>query len=150
MKRRLVSFVFILSSICAFAKEIPQPPIAKKVPHEMTIHGDTRADPYFWLRGRNNPAVKAYLEAENVYADAIMAYTKPFQDELYQEILSHIKETDLSVPYREGEYIYYTRTQQGKQYSIFCRKKEISMLRKRFCWIGMSWVRAFLILARGH
>jgi oligopeptidase B len=101
-----------------------EPPVAKKVSHETSIHGDLLKDDYFWLRGKSNPDVKAYLEAENAYADSLMAPTKGFQEKLYQELLSHIKETDVRVPYRQGQYYYYSRTEQGKQYPIECRKKE--------------------------
>jgi oligopeptidase B len=102
---------------------LPAVPVAKKVPHETNIHGVTLMDNYFWIRDKSNPEVKAYLEAENTYADAAMASTRKLQDALYHEILSHIKETDVRVPYREGEFFYYSRTEQGKQYPIFCRKK---------------------------
>jgi oligopeptidase B len=122
--RKNLSILFLLfCCLYASAKEMPQPPVAQKIPHEMTAHGDTRMDPYYWLRERENPQVKAYLEAENTYANAMMAYTKPLQDTLYKEMVGHIQETDLSVSYREGDYFYYSRTEQGKQYSIFCRKK---------------------------
>jgi oligopeptidase B len=100
-----------------------EPPVARRVAHPTTIHGDTRADDYFWLREKTSPEVAAYLEAENAYTDAVMAPTEPFQDALYREMLARIKETDLSVPYREGGYFYYSRTEEGKQYPIFCRRK---------------------------
>ena len=87
------------------------------------MHGDRLVDDYHWLRNRDNPAVRAYLEAENAYAEAVLAPTKPLQEQLYQEMLSRIKQTDLSVPYREGEFWYYTRTEEGKQYPIHCRKR---------------------------
>src|SRR5438270_4458321 len=99
-----------------------QPPIAKKVPKETTIHGETLVDNYFWMRDKANPEVAAYLEAENAYTDALMAPTKDFQSALYKELLGHIKETDVNVPYKEGVYFYYSRTEQGKQYPIYCRK----------------------------
>ncbi len=102
-------------------KQFP-PPVAKRVPKTHTIHGDTRTDDYHWLREKDNPAVRAYLEAENAYTDAVMAPTKDLQERLYQEILGRIKQTDLSVPYREGEHFYYGRTEEGKQYGIHCRK----------------------------
>jgi oligopeptidase B len=88
------------------------------------IHGDRRVDDYYWLRDKANPEVAAYLEAENAYADDVMAPTEPFQEALYEEMLARIQETDLSVPYREGGYFYYSRTEEGKQYPILCRKKE--------------------------
>jgi oligopeptidase B len=101
----------------------PRPPSAKKVPKVDTVHGEHRVDDYFWLREKTNPEVAAYLNAENAYTDAVMKPSKALQEALYQEMLSHIKETDLSVPYQEGGYFYYSRTQEGKQYPIYCRKK---------------------------
>ncbi|MFI5198718.1 MAG: oligopeptidase B, partial [Thermoanaerobaculia bacterium] len=97
------------------------PPVAKKVEKVVTLHGEARSDPYFWLRDKPNPDVAAYLEAENAYTAAVMRSTEPFQDALYSEMLSHVKETDLSVPYREGDWLYYFRTEKGKQYRIYCR-----------------------------
>jgi oligopeptidase B len=101
----------------------PVPPIAKKVDKVLTLHGEARSDPYAWLRDKPNPEVAAYLEAENAYTAAVMKPTEPFQGALYSELLSHVKETDLSVPYREGDWLYYFRTEKGKQYRIYCRKK---------------------------
>jgi oligopeptidase B len=99
------------------------PPMAQKVPHAKVLHGERRVDNYFWLREKTNPAVREYLEAENAYCNAVMKPTEGFQEKLYREILSHIKETDLEVPYRENGWFYYSRTEQGKQYSIHCRKR---------------------------
>ena len=99
------------------------PPVAKKVPHPTTINGKTLTDDYYWLRDKTNPEVRAYLEAENAYTDAIMKPTEAFQGKLYSEMLGRIKETDVDVPYREGDYFYYSRTEAGKQYGIRCRRK---------------------------
>jgi oligopeptidase B len=99
-------------------------PMTEKKPKTTTIHGDTMVDDYFWLREKSNPAVIAHLEAENAYAEAFMKPTTAMQDKLYKEMVSHIKETDVSVPYRWGKYLYYTRTEQGKQYAIYCRKQD--------------------------
>jgi oligopeptidase B len=98
------------------------PPIAKVVPKEITFHGDTRIDPYFWLRDRKDPDTIAYLEAENQYTSAQMKDTESLQQKLYAEMLGRIKQTDLSVPLRRDDYFYYTRTEEGKQYAIQCRK----------------------------
>ncbi len=87
------------------------------------VHGERRVDEYFWLRERDNPEVRAYLEAENAYADALLAPTEPLQSRLYQEMLGRIKETDQNVPYRKGSFFYYSRTEQGRQYPIHCRKE---------------------------
>ncbi|MBI3698058.1 MAG: S9 family peptidase [Acidobacteria bacterium] len=99
------------------------PPVAKQVPHTISLHAETLTDPYFWLRDRNNPEVIQYLEAENRYTEAVMKHTDGLQTRLYQEILGRIKETDLSVPEKIDDYYYYSRTEQGKQYGIYCRKK---------------------------
>jgi oligopeptidase B len=107
----------------AVAEESVKPPSAKKVRKASTLHGQPRADDYFWLRDKPNPDVAAYLDAENAYTDAVMRPTQGLQEALYKEMLGHIKETDLSVPYREGGYFYYSRTEEGKQYPIYCRKK---------------------------
>ena len=102
----------------------PLPPTAARHPRESELHGETRIDDYFWLREKTDPAVAAYLEAENAYADAVMKPTEPFQEALYKEMLGRIQETDLSVPYREGGYLYYARTEEGKQYPILCRRRD--------------------------
>ena len=99
------------------------PPIAKTKPKVDTVHGEERVDNYFWLREKSNPQVIEYLEAENRYTEAMMQHTEDFQEQLYQELLGRIKETDLSVPEKMGDYYYYTRTEEGKQYPIYCRKK---------------------------
>ncbi len=104
-------------------KEKPVPPVAEKKPKELTIHGHTRVDDYFWLRERENPEVIAYLEAENAYTEAMLEHTKPLQEKLYQEIVGRIKQTDESVPYFWNGYHYYTRFEEGKEYPIYCRKK---------------------------
>ena len=101
----------------------PAPPAAKKVHTENHINGGNLADDYGWLRDKKNPEVAQYLEAENTYADAIMKPTEALQQKLYDEMVSHIKETDVNVPYRYGEYFYYSRWEKGKQYQIFARKK---------------------------
>ncbi|MEW6735795.1 MAG: S9 family peptidase [Acidobacteriota bacterium] len=98
-------------------------PAAKKITKTSTIHSETRVDNYFWLREKTNPEVISYLESENAYTNTMMKSTEAFQETLYKEILSRIKETDLSVPYRESGYYYYSRTEQGKQYQILCRKR---------------------------
>jgi oligopeptidase B len=99
------------------------PPVAKTIPHITEINGYTMTDNYAWLREKTNPEVRAYLEKENAYTDAIMKPTEPLQQKLYDEMVSRIKETDVEVPYREGDYFYYARTEAGKQYVIRCRKK---------------------------
>ena len=101
----------------------PAPPVAKKIPRVTEINGRKLVDNYFWLREKNNPEVKAYLEGENAYTDVVMKPTEPLQKKLYDEMLSRIKETDVDVPYKDGGSFYYSRTEAGKQYQIRCRKK---------------------------
>jgi oligopeptidase B len=99
------------------------PPVAKKIAKVDKLHGDIRTDNYFWLRDKQNPEVISYLEAENRYTESMTKNIDGFQQTLYKEILGRIKQTDLSVPYLLGGYWYYTRMEEGKQYSIYCRKK---------------------------
>src|SRR6266550_13801 len=98
------------------------PPAAKILPHAMTVHGDTRIDNYFWLRDKKDPDTIAYLEAENRYMREKMQHTEALQASLYSEMLGRIQQSDLSVPVKRDQYFYYTRTEEGKQYSIYCRK----------------------------
>jgi oligopeptidase B len=102
--------------------QLPTPPVARKVHKETLLHGVTLADDYAWLRDKQNPEVMTYLEEENAYADAVMAPLAVLREELYNEMLSHVKQTDISVPYRDGDWWYYSRTEEGLQYAIFCRK----------------------------
>jgi oligopeptidase B len=102
----------------------PQPPIARREPVEHILHGDRRVDHYGWLREKENPEVIAYLNAENAYTDAVLHDTAPFQEKLYQEMLGRILQTDLSVPYRLRGHLYFTRTEEGKQYPIHCRRRD--------------------------
>jgi oligopeptidase B len=101
----------------------PVPPTAKRVPNVTEVNGHKLVDNYYWLRDKTNPEVKAYLESENAYTDAVMKPTEPLQKKLYDEMLGRIKETDVEVPYKKGDYFYYTRTEAGKQYPIRCRRK---------------------------
>lgn len=99
------------------------PPSATKIPYVREIHGETVVDNYFWLREKDSPQVRAYLEAENAYTDEVMAGTERLRESLYEEMLARIQETDLSVPYRFGRHLYYHRTEKGKQYAIHCRRE---------------------------
>jgi oligopeptidase B len=99
------------------------PPTAKKIPHRLSLHGVNLSDDYFWLKEKKNAEVIRYLEAENAYRTAVMKPTEPLQKTLYEEFLSRIKQTDLSVPYREGNYWYLSKTFAGKQYPTFVRRK---------------------------
>jgi oligopeptidase B len=99
------------------------PPVAKVVSKQISLHGDTRQDPYFWLRDRKDPDTIHYLEAENEYTQTVMKPTEGLQAKLYAEMLGRIKQTDLSVPVKRDGYYYYSRTEEGKQYATYCRKK---------------------------
>ena len=98
------------------------PPVARKIPHVTKIHGDKLVDNYFWLRKKTDPRVLDYLQAEDAYTDWFMKPTLPLQDALYREMLARVQETDQSVPYRDGEWFYYHRNEEGKQYPVYCRK----------------------------
>jgi oligopeptidase B len=98
------------------------PPRAQRLARTTTLHGHTLCDDYHWLREKDDPQVRAYLEAENAYTAAVMRPTEKFQDALYHEMLARIKETDMGVPYRYGPYEYYSRTQAGDDYPIYCRR----------------------------
>ncbi|MDX2127507.1 MAG: S9 family peptidase [Chloroherpetonaceae bacterium] len=128
MMRNLIQYLIImlifttLTSCSDTVKKQPTPPIASKKPKVDTIHNEILVDDYFWLREKSNPEVIAYLEAENAYTDSMTSEIKPFVDSLYSEIKGRIKEKDMSVPYQNGNYSYYTRFEEGKQYGIYCRK----------------------------
>ena len=98
------------------------PPVARRQTTEAVHFGHTLKDDYGWLREKTNPEVTTYLEEENAYTAQEMKPTEDLQARLYAEMVGHIKETDESVPFREGEYFYYSRTEQGKQYPIYCRR----------------------------
>jgi oligopeptidase B len=102
----------------------PIPPVAPRRAHVSASHGAGRVDPYHWLRQREAPAVRAYLEAENAYSRAMMRPSAAFQARLYREMLARIKQTDTEVPYRDGRFYYYSRTRKGRQYRIYCRRRD--------------------------
>ncbi len=120
----LISSV-ILTSHCTSSPEMPKPtpPVANQVPHELTIHGNTRIDPFFWMNERENPDVTTYLEAENDYLRASLAHTEQLQERLFEEMKGRIQETDESVPYFKNGYFYYSKFVQGSEYPINCRRK---------------------------
>ncbi len=139
-----VSYIFTLSALLCFSncktspdvsetdssslmnmigKNIPTPVAAQKA-KELSIHGDTRQDPYYWLNDRENPEVIAYLNDENAYLDTITAHSKPFQEKLYNEMVGRIKQTDMSVPYKDNGFFYITRYEEGQEYPIHSRRKE--------------------------
>lgn len=118
-----LGIIFSGNIVMMAQNETANPPVAKKIAKTNNFHGEQVVDNYFWLREKTNPEVIHYLEAENAYTDALMKPTEALQNKLYQEMVARIKETDVNVPYRKGNYYYYSRTEQGKQYQIYCRKR---------------------------
>ena len=123
--------------------------MADKIPQTRQIHGETLVDDYSWLREKSDPKVVEYLKAENDYAEAMMQPTKEFQKSLYEEMLARIKETDVEVPFNNG-YFYYTRTEQGKQYPIFCRKKGTLKAPEEITLDTNKMAKGHRILASAH
>lgn len=122
----VVLLVAAISGSNLFAQVDMKPPVAKKEPKVLKIHGYEITDNYAWLRDRSenkNPEVIKYLEDENAYTESHMGPHKAFADNLYAEMLGRIKQTDLSVPVRMGEYWYFNRTEEGKQYPTYLRSK---------------------------
>ncbi len=117
----ILSTAMFSMSACA-KKASPKPPVAEIVPKDVSVHNDKRVDDYFWLREKENPEVIDYLKAENAYTETMMAHTEKLQTQIYDELVGRIKETDLDVPVKWGDYFYYNRTEKGQQYSIYCRK----------------------------
>ena len=119
----LVALPLLLLTGVIAASAQSTPPAAPTADHREERHGATVVDNYYWLREKSNPKVVEYLAAENAYTKAMTADLAPFQDSLYKEMLARVKQTDLSVPVRRGDYLYYSRTEEGKQYPIQCRRK---------------------------
>ncbi|MCU0684850.1 MAG: S9 family peptidase [Polyangiaceae bacterium] len=101
----------------------PAPPVAKKVPSSTLLHGAERADDYAWLKRKGEADVEDYLRAENVYAEAALRPTEGLQKRLYEEMLGRVQQADVSAPYPRGGWLYYRRTDEGKQYPVYCRKR---------------------------
>jgi oligopeptidase B len=129
---KIIRLTLIIVATAVLAAEETQPnpsgtvtpPVAKKIHTENHILGGTLVDDYRWLREKSNPKVAQYLEAENAYAAEVMKPTETLQKKLYGEMVSHIKETDVNVPYKQGDYFYHSRWEAGKQYPILGRKRE--------------------------
>ncbi|MEW6412892.1 MAG: S9 family peptidase [Candidatus Zixiibacteriota bacterium] len=119
-----VFLVFLPVVSSCIQQRRPTPPAAQIEPYFTTIHGVTLEDNYHWLRERGNPAVMRYLEAENEYTAQMMKHTEDLQRKLYNEFLARLKETDQTIPEKDGNYWYYERTEEGRQYPILCRKKD--------------------------
>ena len=117
----IISFA-VFALVSDLSAQRPAPPRAEKIARVDTLHGDVRVDNYFWLRNKANPKVIAYLDSENAYTAVGMHHTEALQGKLYSEMLGRVKETDLTVPFRNKGYWYYSRTEKGKSYPILCRK----------------------------
>ena len=100
------------------------PPLARPIPKTTLLHGETLADPYFWLREKENPEVRAYLEAENAYADVVTSNGAGIAASLYDEMLARIEEDYTSAPYRFRGYLHRVRTAKGRQYPLHERRRE--------------------------
>ncbi|MGH3258703.1 MAG: oligopeptidase B, partial [Streptosporangiaceae bacterium] len=103
-----------------------EPPTAKQVPSERTYHGDTVIDEYAWLAAKDDPDTIAYLQAENAYTEAATAGLAPLREQIFAEIKARTQESDLSVPVRKGGWWRYSRTVEGQQYAVYCRREVLS------------------------
>ncbi|HEY0049579.1 MAG TPA: hypothetical protein VGB68_09860, partial [Pyrinomonadaceae bacterium] len=122
----LTGIIISGGSVAIVAQTDMKPPVAKKEPKVLKIHGYEIVDDYAWLRDRNdkkNPEIMKYLEAENAYTESFMKPHQPFIDNLYKEMLGRIKQDDTSVPYKLGDYWYFNRTEEGKQYPVYLRSR---------------------------
>jgi oligopeptidase B len=113
----------VATLLVACSADNAEPPMLAKIPEKLEIHGDVRIDNYFWLNERDNPDVIDYLEAENAYIERAMAPYEGLQNSLFEEMKSRIKQDEQSVPYRDGDYFYYHRYEEGREYPIYCRRK---------------------------
>lgn len=118
----VVSMVAFTFACTDGSEKSAAPPKAKKIEKQLTNHGITRIDNFYWLNDRENPEVINYLNQENAYTEAMMKHTEAFQEKLYNEMVGRIKQTDESVPYKLNGYYYYTRFEEGKEYPVYCRK----------------------------
>ena len=130
--RSLVLWIVALSQIAGCAHPEPEsaasaaqhaPPVAPRHPKRIEQHGQTRVDDYAWLREKDSPEVLAYLHAENAFTQQLMRSTEALQEKLYSEIVGRIQQTDETPPVRRGTFLYYSRTTEGKQYPVYCRKR---------------------------
>jgi len=123
----LATLIILIAPALYCAREAhrpaPTPPIAKIIPKADTLFGDVRVDNYYWLRNKENPEVIDYLRAENAYADSMTSHLKDMRDMLYDEMVNRLVETDTTAPVKIDDYYYYSRTEKGMQYPIYCRKK---------------------------
>jgi len=122
----LAVFLTIIFAIVNCSQKRPNEkfelPAAKKIPEKISVHGHTRIDNYYWLGDRDNPEVIEYLKAENKYTEKVMSHTEALQETLFEEIKERTEETDFTIPERIGDYFYYERIEEGKEYPIYARK----------------------------
>ncbi len=124
MKIATIIFALLTGLTPIFAQNEVKPPVAERIPYQIkSAHGDTRTDYYYWLNNRDNDKVIDYLKAENDYLTASMQHTEKLQARLFEELKGRVKEDESSVPYKKGDYYYYTRYVVGGEYPIYCRKK---------------------------
>ena len=125
--KNLIKAIALSGCVMVFIPKMIQavePPMAEKIPHKLKHLGHERTDDYYWMKDRKNPKVTGYLKSENAYTQSVMKHTEKFQEKLFKEIKSRIKKDDSSVPYKYGEYYYYSRYEKGKEYPIFARKRK--------------------------
>ena len=142
MRRLRVLFLTSLSIVVAagpgLGAQDVSPPTARIVAKIDTLHGDVRTDNYFWIRNKTDPQVIDYLNAENAYTAAKMKHTEALQQKLYDEMLGRVKETDVSVPYRENGYLYWNATEKGKSYATFMRRRAMAGDQRRAADPGLG------------
>jgi oligopeptidase B len=155
MRAPLLRSLLIMSVISSpawagFDLTQPKVPVAAKKPKDVTVHEDKRIDDYFWLREKQNPEVIAYLEQENAYTEAVLAPAKPLREALYQEMVARIKEDDTSAPVPYLGYAYYSRTEKGKQYRIYCRKAQAEDAQEEVLLDLNTMIGTHTYIAVGH
>jgi len=104
------------------AGQLPTAPVAPRRPYVLAHHGDERIDDWYWLRERDDPDVREYLEAENSFTEAALAHLAPLRDQIFEEIRGRVRESDAAAPVRHGPHEYFRRTQEGLQYPVHCRR----------------------------
>lgn len=144
MKKLPVFLCLLFLPMSIQAQQDPAPPVAEKIPTELKKHGEIRIDEYYWLRERENQKVIDYLNAENDYTKAMMSPMEELQAKLVEETKARIKQTDTSVPYDDRGFTYYSRTEDGAQYPIFCRKQAGNEFAKEEVFMDVNK------LAEGH
>lgn len=112
---------------------VAPPPVARQVAHVTELHGERLVDDYYWLREKDNPAVLDYLRAEDAYTDSFMKPTEPLQEKIYGEMLARVQEPDDTVPYRDGDWLYYRRTERGNSIPRTCANKRLRAPSRKSC-----------------